>query len=43
MHQESSQYLNSLRSGASAQFVLFAFNQSAVFGFASNRPTPDFP
>jgi len=47
MHQESSQYLNRLPCVfgfvASAPFVLFAFDRSAVFGFASNRPTPDFP
>ena len=43
MHQKFSQYLSSSRYGASAQFILFGFNQSAVFGFPSNRPTPDFP
>ena len=47
MKQKSSHYLNRLpvilRYGAAAQFVLFGFDLSAVFGFASNRPAPDFP
>jgi hypothetical protein len=46
MGQEFSQYLSWLPRvfgyGAAAQFVPFGFNRSAVFGFASNRPTPDF-
>jgi hypothetical protein len=46
MDEEFFQYLSrlpyDLEYGAAAQFVLFGFNRSAVFGFASNPPTRQF-